>query len=98
MQKFGSKMARKWRELAPFFLRATGTAPLFLALAPPRRATPFLVRASGAVVRWRYKWRKCPALAIRLLANVAQLPTIKEIVNKCKDKSYLISRKNSCHM
>ena len=33
---------------APFF-RATATAPLFFTLAPPRRAPPFLVRASGAV-------------------------------------------------
>ena len=42
-------MARKLRELAPFFSRATTTAPLFFNLAPPRRAPPFLVRASGAV-------------------------------------------------
>ena len=32
-------MVRKWHELAP----------LFFTLAPPRRAPPFLVRASGAV-------------------------------------------------
>ena len=31
------------------FFRATATAPLFFTLAPPRRAPPFLVRASGAV-------------------------------------------------
>ena len=35
---------RKWRELAPFFFRAI----IFFTLAPPRRAPPFLVRASGA--------------------------------------------------
>ena len=47
-------MTRKWRELAPFYFRATATALLFLALAPPRRAPPrrtppFSVRTSGAV-------------------------------------------------
>ena len=42
-------MVPKWRELAPFFLRGTANAPLFFTLAPPRRAPPFLVRASGAV-------------------------------------------------
>ena len=31
------------------FFRATATATLFFTLAPPRRAPPFLVRASGAV-------------------------------------------------
>ena len=31
------------------FFRATATAPLFFTLVPPRRAPPFLVRASGAV-------------------------------------------------
>ena len=39
-------LVRKWRELSPFF-RVTATAPLFFTLAPPRRATPFSVRASG---------------------------------------------------
>ena len=42
-------MARKWRKLAPFYFRATATDPLFFVLAPPRRATPFSVRTSGAV-------------------------------------------------
>ena len=42
-------MARKWQELAPFYFRATATAPLFLAIAPPRRGPPFSVRTSGAV-------------------------------------------------
>ena len=46
-------MARKWRKLAPFFSRATATAPLFFTLATPRRVPPFSVRASGAVARWR---------------------------------------------
>ena len=46
---FGPEMARKWRELAPFYFRATATAPLFFTLAPPGRAPPFLVRASFAV-------------------------------------------------
>ena len=31
------------------FSRATATAPLFFTLAPPHRAPPFTVRASGAV-------------------------------------------------
>ena len=44
MQNF----VRKWRELAPFIFRATATAPFFFTLAPPRRAPPFSVRASGA--------------------------------------------------
>ena len=48
-EKFGSKMARKWRELAPFYFPATATAPLFFALAPPQRSPPFSVHASGAV-------------------------------------------------
>ena len=43
-------MAGKWRH----FNRATATAPLLFTLAPqrcapPRRAPPFLVRASGAM-------------------------------------------------
>ena len=38
--KFGSKMAR---------ISATATAPLFFALAPPRRAPLFSVRASSEV-------------------------------------------------
>ena len=42
-------MARKWRELAPFYFRATATEPLFFTFTPPRRVPPFLVRASGAV-------------------------------------------------
>ena len=42
-------MARKWRELAPFYFRATATKPLFINLAPQRRAPPFLVRATVAV-------------------------------------------------
>ena len=42
-------MVRKWRKLAPFYFRATATAPLFFALGPPRHASPFSVRASGAV-------------------------------------------------
>ena len=42
-------MVRKWRELAPFYFRATATAPLFFTLAPPRHAPPFSVRACGAV-------------------------------------------------
>ena len=42
-------MAQKWRKLAPFYFRATATDPLFFVLAPPRRATPFSVRTSGAV-------------------------------------------------
>ena len=46
---FGSKMARKWRELAPIFLRASATAPFYFTFPPPRRALPFSVRASGAV-------------------------------------------------
>ena len=37
-------LVQKWRELAPFYFRATATAPLFFLLAPP-----FSVRASGAV-------------------------------------------------
>ena len=41
-------MARNWRELAPFYFRATATTPLFFNLAPPQRAPPFLIRASGA--------------------------------------------------
>ena len=44
MQNF----VRKWRELAPFIFRATATAPFFFTLVPPRRASPFSVRASGA--------------------------------------------------
>ena len=36
-------------EMAPFIFRTTATAPLFFTLAPPRRAPPFTVRASGAV-------------------------------------------------
>ena len=35
-------LVRKWR--------ATATVPLFFTLAPPRRAPPFSVRASGVVV------------------------------------------------
>ena len=50
--KFRSKMAKEWRELAPFIFRATATTPFF-TLAPQRRAPPFTVRASGAVARWR---------------------------------------------
>ena len=42
-------LVRKWRKLAPFYFRATATVPLFFVLAPPRRATPFSVRTSGAV-------------------------------------------------
>ena len=42
-------MALQWRELAPLYFRATAIATLFFALAPPRRAPPFSVRASGAV-------------------------------------------------
>ena len=42
-------LIRKWHELTPFYFRTTATAPLFFTLAPPRRAPPFLVRASGAV-------------------------------------------------
>ena len=42
-------MAQKWHELALSFFRASATAPLFVKLAPPRRAPPFLVCASGAV-------------------------------------------------
>ena len=42
-------MMRKWRELAPFYFRATAAAPLFFTLAPPRRAPPFSVHASGVV-------------------------------------------------
>ena len=41
-------MARKWRELAPFYFRATTTRHFF-TFAPPRTAPPLLVRASGAV-------------------------------------------------
>ena len=37
-------LVQKWRELAPFYFRATATTPLFFLLAPP-----FSVRASGAV-------------------------------------------------
>ena len=40
---------RKLRELAPFYFRATDTAPLCFTLAPPRCGPPFLVRARGAV-------------------------------------------------
>ena len=40
-------MARKGRELAPFYFRTTATAPLFFPLAPQRRAPPFSVSASG---------------------------------------------------
>ena len=47
--KFGSKMPWKWRKLAPFYLCAPATAPLFFTLAPPQPAPPFSVRASGAV-------------------------------------------------
>ena len=43
--KFGSKMAR----ISGTFFCASATALLFFTLAPPRRAPPFLVRASGAV-------------------------------------------------
>ena len=42
-------MAPKWRELAPFYFRATATTLLFFALAPPLRMPPFSVHASGAV-------------------------------------------------
>ena len=42
-------MVRKWHELAPFYFRASATAPLYFALAPQRRAPPFSVRASGEV-------------------------------------------------
>ena len=31
----GPEMARKWRELAPFYFRAIATAQLFFTLAPP---------------------------------------------------------------
>ena len=55
-------MVRKWRELAPFYFRATATAPLFFTLAPPRRAPPFSVRASGAV-------------ALKGAQKVAQVPS-----------------------
>ena len=47
--KFGSKVAWKWRKLALFYFRATATVQFF-SFAPPRRAPPFLVRASGAMV------------------------------------------------
>ena len=43
-------LAWKWRELSPLLFRATATAPLLFTLAPPRRAQPILVSASGAVV------------------------------------------------
>ena len=42
-------MVRKWRELSPYYSRATATAPLFFYLVSPRRALPFLVLASGVV-------------------------------------------------
>ena len=48
---FLHSLVRKWRELAPFYFRATATAPFFYTLAPPRRALPFLVRVSGAVAQ-----------------------------------------------
>ena len=53
-------MARKWRELAPFYFRTTATAPLFFPLAPQRRAPPFSVSASGAVA---LKVAKVPSTA-----------------------------------
>ena len=50
-------MVRKWRELAPLFVRTTANAPLIFTFAPPGRVPPFSVQ-------WRLKWRKCPALLI----------------------------------
>ena len=42
-------LVQKWRENGVnFILCATATVPLFFALALPRRAPPFFIRASGA--------------------------------------------------
>ena len=43
--------------ISAIFFRATALAPEFFTLAPPRREPPVLVHGSGAVTRWRYKWR-----------------------------------------
>ena len=47
--KFGTKMARKLRELASFFSRHCHHAIFLFTLVPPRRAPSFLARTSGAV-------------------------------------------------
>ena len=57
-------MARKWRELAAFFVCVTATAPQFFTLVPPRRAPPFSVCASGAVA---LKMAQVPTTAFDLL-------------------------------
>ena len=61
-------MAQKWRELASFYFRATATAPLFFALALPRRAPTFSVRASGAVA---LKVVQVPGTACKALKHAA---------------------------
>ena len=45
---FMHNLVQKCAEMAR--ISATATAPLFFKLAPPRRAPPFLVRDSGAVL------------------------------------------------
>ena len=44
-----SKIIPLWPFKIYFNFRATATSPLFFNFAPPQRAPPFLVRASGAM-------------------------------------------------
>ena len=77
-------MAWKWWELASFYLHATATAPLFFALAPPRRAPPFSVHASGAVA---LKVAQVPSTDSRYSTNYAN-NSLKHLYVK-RDMQYI---------